>query len=125
MCYSANEPMATSALNLVVIRSPDIDKSAAFYSALGITFSKHSHGTGPEHYASEGDGVTFEIYPEADSAGATTATRLGFKVTDLDALVPILVEKGGRVASPAKDSPWGRRAVVVDPTGHKVELVQG
>ena len=125
MCYDANESMASPTLNLVVIRSPDIDKSAAFYSALGITFSKHSHGTGPEHYASEGDGVTFEIYPEADSAGATTATRLGFKVTDLDALVPILVEKGGRVASPAKDSPWGRRAVVVDPTGHKVELVQG
>ena len=125
MCYSANEPMATSALNLVVIRSPDIDKSATFYSALGTTFSKHSHGTGPEHYASEGDGVTFEIYPEADSAGATTTTRLGFKVTDLDDLLPILVEKGGRVASPAKDSPWGRRAVVVDPTGHKVELVQG
>jgi predicted enzyme related to lactoylglutathione lyase len=117
--------MATSALNLVVIRSSDIDKSAAFYSALGITFSKHSHGNGPEHYASEGDGVTFEIYPEADSAGATTATRLGFKVTDVDALLPILVEKGGLIASPAKDSPWGRRAVVVDPTGHKVELVQG
>jgi lactoylglutathione lyase len=117
--------MSSSALNLVVIRSPDIDKSAAFYSVLGITFSKHSHGTGPEHYASEGDAVTLEIYPEADPAVATTATRLGFKVTDLDSLLSILVERGGRIASPAKDSPWGRRAVVVDPTGHKVELVQG
>jgi len=124
LCYAASEHMASPALNLVVIRSPDIDKSAAFYSALGITFSKHSHGTGPEHYASEGDGVTFEIYPEVDSASATTTTRLGFKVTDLDDLLPILVEKGGRIVSPAKDSPWGRRAVVVDPTGHKVELVQ-
>ena len=117
--------MASTALNLVVIRSPDIDKSATFYAALGIIFSKHSHGSGPEHYASEGEGVTFEIYPEADPASATTATRIGFKVTDLDALLPILVERGGRITSPAKDSPWGRRAVVVDPTGHKVELVQG
>lgn len=116
--------MPATALNLVVIRSPDIDKSAAFYSALGMTFSKHSHGTGPEHYASEEGGVTFEIYPEADSTSATTATRLGFKVTDLDSLLPILVERGGRIASPAKDSAWGRRAVMVDPTGHKVELVQ-
>jgi len=116
--------MATPSLNLVVIRSPDIDKSATFYSTLGITFSKHSHGKGPEHYASEEGGVTFEIYPEADSASATTATRIGFKVSDLDSLLPILVERGGRIASPAKDSPWGRRAVVIDPTGHKVELVQ-
>jgi lactoylglutathione lyase len=115
----------SSALNLVVIRSADIDKSAAFYSALGLAFSKHSHGTGPEHYASEGDGVTLEIYPEVDSDSATTATRLGFKVTNLDSLLSTLVEKGGRIASAAKDSPWGRRAVVVDPTGHKVELVQG
>ena len=116
--------MASPALNLVVIRSPDIDKSSVFYSALGITFSKHSHGTGPEHYASEGEGVTFEIYPETDSASTTTGTRIGFKVSDLNVLLPILVERGGRIASPAKDSPWGRRAVVVDPTGHKVELVQ-
>ena len=116
--------MPTATLNLVVIRSPDIDKSAAFYSALGLTFEKHSHGSGPEHYASQGDAMTFEIYPETDSSSSTTATRLGFKVADLDALLPLLVEKGGRIASPAKDSSWGRRAVVVDPTGHKVELVQ-
>ena len=116
--------MATAALNLVVIRSPNIDSSAAFYLALGITFSKHSHGTGPEHYASEDGGVTFEIYPETDSTLTTTATRIGFKVADLDALLPMLVERGGRIASPAKDSPWGRRAVLIDPTGHKVELLQ-
>ena len=85
--------MASPTLNLVVIRSPDIDKSAAFYSALGITFSKHSHGTGPEHYASEGEGVTLEIYPETDTASATTGTRIGFKVRDLDVLLPILVSE--------------------------------
>jgi lactoylglutathione lyase len=116
--------MASSPLNLVVIRSPDIDKSAAFYSALGLTFSKHAHGKGPEHYASEEGGVTFEIYPQPDSDSTTTATRLGFKVADLDTVLPTLVELGESIASPAKDSPWGRRAVVIDPTGHKVELVQ-
>jgi lactoylglutathione lyase len=117
--------MASPRLNLVVIRSSDIDKSALFYSALGLIFSKHSHGTGPEHYASEGGEVTFEIYPLMDSTSTTTATRLGFKVTDLDSLLPTLVEQGGRIASPAKDSPWGRRAVVIDPSGHKIELIQG
>lgn len=116
--------MDLPALNLVVIRSPDIEKAAVFYSALGIHFTKHAHGTGPEHYASEGAGLTFEIYPQGEAGLATTGTRLGFIVEDLDALLPALVEGGGRIASPAKDSPWGRRAVVVDPDGHKVELVQ-
>jgi hypothetical protein len=117
--------MISPELNLVVIRSRNIDKSVAFYSALGITFSKHAHGKGPEHYAYEEGAVTFEIYPETEPASATTATRIGFKVTELDSLLPILVERGGSIAIPAKDSPWGRRAVVIDPTGHKVELVQG
>lgn len=115
---------ATAALSLVVIRSPDIEKSEAFYSALGLIFSKHAHGTGPEHYASEAEGVTFEIYPQTEPASSTTATRIGFRVADVDALIPILVDRGGRVDSAAKDSPWGRRAVIMDPTGHKVELLQ-
>ncbi|MEO0934126.1 MAG: VOC family protein [Cyanobacteria bacterium J06641_2] len=27
------------------------------------------------------------------------------------------------ILSPPKDSPWGRRAVILDPDGHKIELV--
>ena len=30
----------------------------------------------------------------------------------------------GAVLSPPKDSEWGRRAVVTDPDGHRVELLQ-
>jgi lactoylglutathione lyase len=116
--------ITSPALNLVVIRSPDIDKSAAFYTALGIRFSKHSHGKGPEHYASEDGPLTFEIYPQINSAPVTTGTRLGFKVSNVDALLPLLVEREGKIVSTAQDSPWGRRAVVTDPSGHKVELTQ-
>ena len=50
-------------LNLVVIRSPDIERACRFYSALGLAFTKHAHGTGPEHYACEIGGIVFEIYP--------------------------------------------------------------
>jgi predicted enzyme related to lactoylglutathione lyase len=111
-------------LNLVVIRSSDIEKSVAFYTALGIHFTKHAHGAGPEHYASEQPELTFEIYPQTDPALATTASRIGFKVANLDARLAALAQQGGRILSAAKDSPWGRRAVLIDPTGHKVELVQ-
>jgi hypothetical protein len=50
-------------LNLVVIRSHDINKSVLFYQKLGLNFIKHQYGSGLEHFASEGSLITFEIYP--------------------------------------------------------------
>jgi catechol 2,3-dioxygenase-like lactoylglutathione lyase family enzyme len=113
----------TTRLNLVVIRSPDIDRAVDFYRALGLLFTKHSHGTGPGHYSSEGGGLVFEIYPLADGQPPTTATRVGFIVNDLDVLVRMVIEAGATVVSAPRDSPWGRRAVVRDLDGHSVELV--
>ncbi len=111
-------------LNLVVIRSQDIDAAAAFYQALGLLFTKHSHGTGPEHYSSELCGLVFEIYPLADGQPPTAAARVGFEVEDVDSLVLLLItEAGATLVSEPRDSPWGRRAVVRDLDGHSVELV--
>jgi lactoylglutathione lyase len=110
-------------LNLVVIRSPDIDRAAAFYRSLGLLFTKHSHGSGPEHYSSEVGGLVFEIYPLADGQPPTTAVRVGFVVDDIDSVVRLVTEAGAAVVSAPRDSPWGRRAVVRDLDGHSVELV--
>jgi len=109
-------------LNLVVIRSPDIDASAKFFSAFGLTFEKHSHGKGPEHYASDSDGTVFEIYPQAEDS--TSATRLGFSVADIDQTLKLTEELGAKTLSQPKDSPWGRRAVIQEPFGHRIELIQ-
>ena len=111
-------------LNLVVIRSPDIERACRLYTALGLTFTKHTHGTGPEHYACEGGGVVFEIYPRKSDADSTAATRLGFRVKSVDDAVAALEELGAKVISPAKESPWGRRAVIDDLDGHRVELTE-
>jgi len=108
--------------NLLVIRSSQVELAACFYQALGLHFTKHRHGNGPEHYASESDLQTFEIYPLADNATPTTETRIGFAVEHVDDVFARLVEAGGKSLSPPKPSPWGRRAVVCDPDGHRVEL---
>ncbi|QDS86289.1 Glyoxalase-like domain protein [Rosistilla ulvae] len=108
--------------NLLVIRSRQIDQAASFYEALGLHFTKHRHGSGPEHYASETVGHTFEIYPLADNGTPTTETRIGFAVARVDDVFARLVEAGGKSISPPKPSPWGRRAVVCDLDGHRVEL---
>lgn len=52
-------------LNLVVLRSPDIERARRFYEALGLAFFRHRHGKGAEHYASENGLFVFEIYPAA------------------------------------------------------------
>jgi predicted enzyme related to lactoylglutathione lyase len=111
------------ALNLLVLRSPDIARAVKFYEALGLEFTRHAHGKGPEHFACSQSGFTFEIYPLVAGQVPTTGVRIGFNVTSVDELLPRLVAIGATIVSPATDSEWGRRAVVKDLDGHTVELV--
>lgn len=116
--------MSSVQLNLVVIRAADIDRSAEFYRLLGLDFIKHRHGVGPEHYAAELGTMVFEVYPRQNAGGGSSALRVGFQVGSVDATVAVLEGAGARIVSAPKDSPWGRRAVVDDPDGHRVELTQ-
>lgn len=113
--------MASARLNLVVLRVADLERSVAFYRAIGLTFERHAHGTGPQHYAAESDGFVFELYVATDEQPVSSSTRVGFAVNDVDAVLSRLVD--ARVVVPPKGSEWGRRAVVADPDGHRVELV--
>ena len=63
-------------MNLVVIRSKDMDASKAFYEKLGLNFQLHQHGGGAEHYACEWPSFVFEIYPDNDTPSA--GARVGF-----------------------------------------------
>jgi len=116
--------MATNSVlcNLVVLKSQDLERAHSFYGALGLRFVRHSHGKGPVHLASESAGQVFEIYPLQDKAASTKATRIGFAVPSVDDAYLALLSVGGEAVSEPKDSPWGRRAVVADPDGHRVEL---
>ena len=109
-------------LNLLVLRSPSIDRAVNFYNVLGLQFCKHSHGTGPKHYACELPGMVFEIYPSSAKQPTTTSTRLGFSVRAIDSLISKLHDKGAKIISKPSNSEWGRRAVVEDFDGHTVEL---
>src|SRR5690242_15027919 len=104
--------MTEAALNLVVIRSADLERAVRFYAALGIHLSRERHGSGPEHFAGSAGSVILEVYPRG-SGGDTLGVRLGFRVASLAAVVAAIQNAGGTVASPPQDSPWGLRAVVV------------
>jgi catechol 2,3-dioxygenase-like lactoylglutathione lyase family enzyme len=110
-------------LNLVVLRSSDIERAAVFYRELGLLFTRHKHGSGPEHYTSEVSGLVFEIYPLSPKSSPTTGTRIGFRVNSVDGVCNLLSKIGAVINTPPADSEWGRRAVVKDFDGHVVELL--
>jgi predicted enzyme related to lactoylglutathione lyase len=114
--------MVQSRFNLLTLRSSDIDRAVRFYEALGLRFSRHAHGTGPEHYCSQDAGIVFEIYPLGPGKTPTTDARIGFAVASVEAATAALCALGARVVAAPADSEWGRRAVISDFDGHRVEL---
>ena len=114
--------MTMPKLNLLVLRARDPARLSSFYAAIGLGFVRHRHGKGAEHYACEsGEGV-FEIYPASSDSRHTSGLRLGFAVENVQQAVAALLEEGATLHSPPKESPWGLRAVLEDPEGHKLEL---
>jgi len=113
--------MSLISINLVVIYSADIDAAHRFYSALGLVLNREKHGTGPEHYAAEVGQTVFEIYP-VSSPCPPDAVRLGFRVVSVDETLSKLRQMNVEIISAPQESVWGRRAVVKDPDGRRVEI---
>jgi lactoylglutathione lyase len=111
-------------LTLVVIRSRDMDKLATFYNALGLSFTKHRHGDGPEHLTVTIGETVFEIYPAKTANESTASTRLGFSVPSLAEALAHLRRLQATILTEPSESPFGLRAVVQDFDGHKVELYE-
>jgi len=107
-------------LNLLVIHCGDIERARAFFECFGMTFKKHAHGSGPEHYACEEDAGVFELYPRATD-GPADQTGLGFDSHDLGATADLLRSSGFAPGAVA-ENPWGRTFVVRDPDNRRVEV---
>ena len=112
-----------ASLSLLELRSGDLHRAERFYRVLVGDFTRERHGAGPFHISAPAGGFLLELYP-LDDATPTTGVRLGFQVESLDAVWPVLLANGGDVVSAPSDSPWGRRAVLRDPDGHVIELVE-
>jgi predicted enzyme related to lactoylglutathione lyase len=109
--------------SLVVLRSPDMERTARFYRLLGVLFERERHGTGPEHLAGPVGSAVLEIYPQGDEAD-TVGVRLGFRVASVEAVVQAVRQAGGTVVAPPRHGPWGFRAVLGDPDGRRVEVTE-
>jgi lactoylglutathione lyase len=113
-----------TSLNLIVIKTDNLQGQAEFYTALGIQFDYHKHGNGPYHYASVGD-PTLEIYPlPKNTAKPDDTTRLGLMVERLDVLIADLKSRGITIVSEPAVTEWGYVAIVQDLDGRKIELTE-
>ena len=111
-------------VNLLVLRASNIEQLARFYEAIGIKFEKHRHGDGPVHLGGTIDGLVFEIYPKRNESDDTTKVRFGLQVESIDSVLKQLEGFEYKVVTEPRDSPWGRRAVIDDIEGHRIELTE-
>ncbi|WP_196888769.1 VOC family protein [Aureivirga sp. CE67] len=110
-------------INLIVIRTENIELLKNQYELLGFDFTYHRHGNGPFHYSSEIDGFVFEIYPLTKSMNkADNSLRLGFEIPDLESKMELLKLSNWEVISKIKETEWGQIAIVQDLDGRKIEL---
>lgn len=110
-----------SALNLLVLRAKNPAELVAFYSGMGLKFVRERHGKGPVHHSSNAGGAVFEIYPCENFADRTTGIRIGFQVPSIEQTI---LACSAHVIDQPKMTQWGRRAVIEDPEGHRIELVE-
>lgn len=111
-------------LNLIVLRSENMERLAEFYKTLGLNLTRHRHGKGAEHFGTESGDLIFEIYSKRNAEDSTSNVRLGFTVGALDATLTALTSIGAKIVSEPKSSPWGRRCVIDDIEGHRIELIE-
>ncbi len=104
-------------LNQVTLPATDLDRSVAFYRAMGFALIVHS----PPRYARfecpEGDS-TFSVHAVADLA-SNTGVVVYFECANLDARVEQLIAAGIEFTRLPTDEHWlWREARLVDPSGN-------
>src|SRR5262249_29758775 len=106
-------------LNLLVLRCADIEAARRFYEVVGMRFTKHSHGSGPIHYAHEDDRGVFELYPAKEAESDRTA--LGFSTEELTA-AHLNFTNASFNPTAISQNEWGTSFTVRDPDGRRVEI---
>ncbi len=105
----------SAALQLLVLKTHDLEALRRFYEALGILFQPEKHGEGPAHYSAQLGELVLELYPLSKAKPSTPTERLGLQVEHLaDFLCSYEREVQRR----------GQVVIVEDPDGRKVELTQ-
>ena len=111
-----------------IITTPNLDRVLGFYAGvLGAKETSRVPAEGPVFYLGLQVGDS-ELGLVADTGADTSAPQrmlISVQVDDVDELLLLVSEHGGRVLGLPNDMPWGQRvAHVQDPDGNAVNLTQ-
>lgn len=111
-----------------IIMTPDLDRLLGFYADLfGGTEHIRVPEEGPTFFVELriGDSPLGLVSEASADRSAPQRMLLSVEVEAVDALLPRVIELGGRLRGGPTDMPWGQRvAHVEDPDGNAVNLVQ-
>lgn len=112
---------------VLVIKTSDLEKTRAFYQALGLTLAEELHEGCPLHYSCDFGGLLIEFYPRGPKSAPIKAGNdqlFFFDVDRFDAILDAsraLDLKRGPIT--IYDKELGRRIVTIhDPDGRLVRV---
>ncbi|TXK80685.1 VOC family protein [Paenibacillus sp. N3.4] len=119
--------MKTS-INFIMFRTSKIEAVKKFYQGIGLELNEEQHGNGPIHYSYVQDQFVIEIYPgtEANTPNwkDSGALMIGFYVENINKVILKIDVLKGKVISSPTETDRGIRAVLEDPDGRRIELIE-
>lgn len=103
----------------------DIGRTVEFYRALGVPLEPVSGG----RFSADVGGIRMAVANgsagELVARGGSPGTMMpGFAVTSIESAVGGVEATGGTVVRAPEQLDWGHRAILADPDGRTVEVVQ-
>ncbi|QLY24272.1 VOC family protein [Bdellovibrio sp. KM01] len=113
-------------ISSITINTGQLQNMLEFYSRVGFKFQMVRVDKGSEVYRAVHDGVEFSLYslPTAQKA-QVPSLQLGFQITELENTVADLAKvPGSLLILDPTEMPDGKKAIILDPDGHSIELCQ-
>jgi len=117
-------PSVRQPLRTVALRVHNMDAMLEFYTrAFGFSFESHDTYGLASHFGTL-DGLTLKFVPIRDSADFVgfPVHQLGFAVQNVDAVIALATELGGRIEGAPETSGDTLHAAIRDPDGNTIEL---
>ncbi len=115
--------MQVGTLGLVMIVVKNMDRSVAFYrDVVGLKLLFHQ-----DNWSQFDAGrIILGLHPEGDEVkvSPTTGCTLGIYVDDITKATSELKRRGGRIEIEPRNEPFGRWALLKDPDGYNLQIVE-
>ncbi|KYG60966.1 lactoylglutathione lyase [Bdellovibrio bacteriovorus] len=110
----------------ITLNTSQLQNMLVFYQIIGFQFTSTKVDKGSEMQRALHNGVEFTLYANKNvEASRVPSLQLGFKVTNLvETVEKIKAVPGAMCILDPTDMPDGFKAIVLDPDGHAIELIE-